>query len=155
MRDAHRFTHRCTQQLYHGLIHVSLPGSPETAIAHTELSQCGSTLLIRAKPLSGMVRITHAVAAAMAVSSGLAIADMGTTYQLQHRRVPFCSRPSCAARRVAVVEQCGSTLLIQAKPLSGMVMQCDLQCILSGSFAGEARVGSACKGGKYKQSHGS
>ena len=68
-----------------------------------------------------MVRITHAVAAAMAVSSGLAIADMGTTYQLQHRRVPFWSRPSCAARRVAVVEQCGSTLLIRAKPLSGMV----------------------------------
>ena len=70
-----------------------------------------------------MVRIAHAVAAAMAVSSGLAIiADMGTTYQLQHRRVPFWSRPSYEARRVAVVEQCGSTLLIRAKPLSGMVM---------------------------------
>ena len=37
-----------------------------------------------------------------------------------------------------MVEQCGSTLLIQAKLLSGMVMQCDLQCVLSGSFAGEA-----------------
>ena len=121
MRDAHRFTHRCTQQLYHGLIHVSLPGSPETAIAHTELSPCGSTLLIRAKPLSGMVRIAHAVAAAMAVSSGLAIDDMGTTYQLQHRSVPFCSRPSYEARGVAVDEQCGSTLLIRVKPLSGMV----------------------------------
>ena len=90
-----------------------------------------------------MVIITHAVAAAMAVSSGLAIADMGTTYQLQHRHVPFCSRPSCAARHVAVVEQCGSTLLIQAKPLSGMVMQCDLQCVLSGSFAGVARQAHA------------
>ena len=54
-------------------------GSPKTAIANTKLSQCGSTLLIRAKPLSGMVRIAHAVAAAMAVSSGLAIADMCTT----------------------------------------------------------------------------
>ena len=66
-------------QLYHGLIHVSLPWSPETAIAHTKLSQCGSTLLIRAKPLPGMVSIAHAVVTAMAVSSGLAIADMGTT----------------------------------------------------------------------------
>ena len=83
--------------------------------------QCGSTLLIRAEPLSGMARIAHAVAAAMAASSGLAIADLGTTYQLQHRLVPFCSRPSCAARCVAVVEQCGSTLLIRVKPLSGMV----------------------------------
>ena len=46
-----------------------------------------------------------------------------------------CGETCC----VAVVEQCGSTLLIQAKPLSGMVMQCDLQCVLSGSFAGEAR----------------
>ena len=90
-----------------------------------------------------MVRITHAVAAAIAVSSGLAIADMGTTYQLQHRHVPFWSRPSNEARRVAVVELCGSTLLIPAKPLSGMVMQCDLQCVLSGSFAGEAREAHA------------
>ena len=80
--------------------------------------QCGSTLLIRVKPLSERVRITHAVAAAMTVSSGLAIADMGTTYQLQHRRVPFCSRPSYEARRVAVVEQ---RLLIGAQSLSGMV----------------------------------
>ena len=95
--------------------------TPHAHAGCTELSQCGSTLLIRAKPLSGMVRIAHAVAAAMAVSSGLAIADMGTTYQLQHRRVPFWSRPSYEARRVAVVEQCGSTLLIRAKPLSMMV----------------------------------
>ena len=36
--------------------------------------------------------------------------------------MPFWSRPSYEARRVAVVvEQCGSTLLIRAKPLSRMV----------------------------------
>ena len=77
-----------------------------------------------------MVRITHAVVAAMAVSSGLAIADMGTTYQLQHRRVPFCSRPSYEASRVAVVEQCGSTLLIRAKPLSRMVRMVEVVLVV-------------------------
>ena len=87
MRDAHRFTHRCTQQLYHGLIHVSLPGSPETAIAHTELSQCGSTLLIRAKPLSGMVRMVKAVLVALQASSESSNSALGNGTELHHRSV--------------------------------------------------------------------
>ena len=80
---------------------------------------------------------------ALQASSESSNSALGNGTELHHRRVPFCSRPSCAARRVAVVEQCGSTLLIQAKPLSGLVMQCDLQCVLSGSFAGEAREAHA------------
>ena len=87
MRDAHRFTHRCTQQLYHGLIHVSLPWSPETAIAHTKLSQCGSTLLIRAKPLSGMVRMVKAVLVALQASSESSNSALGNGTELHHRRV--------------------------------------------------------------------
>ena len=87
MIDAHRFTHRCTQQLYHGLVHVSLPGSPETAIAHTELSQCGSTLLIRAKPLSGMVRMVEAVLVALQASSESSNSALGNGTELHHRRV--------------------------------------------------------------------
>ena len=61
--------------------------------------------MIGAKPVSGMARITHTVAAAMTVSSILAIADMGTTYQLQQRRVcgVLCLRSKLLYNRSKIV----------------------------------------------------
>ena len=51
------------------------------------VEQCGSTLLIRAKPLSGMVRMVEAVLVALQASSESSNSALGNGTELHHRRV--------------------------------------------------------------------
>ena len=51
------------------------------------VEQCGSTLLIRAKPLSGMVRMVEVVLVALQASSESSNSALGNGTELHHRRV--------------------------------------------------------------------
>ena len=65
------------------------------------VEQCGSTLLIRAKPLSRMVRMVEAVLVALQASSESSDCALGNGTELHHRRVLTASRLSAAESRVA------------------------------------------------------
>ena len=63
--------------------------------------QCGSTLLIRVKPLSGMVRMVEGVLVVLQASSESSNSALGNGTELQHRRRLTLSRLSAVESHVA------------------------------------------------------